>query len=116
MRNSIVGKILMALIFVSVIGGISAGPALARNGDRGHGPAQRGWYDDRGRQWDRWTACVSAPWLLPPGTCLWSSAGLRCPGSVARHQHLPPLSVRHSIGESSTSIADCSRPPYSVPS
>ena len=37
MRNSIVGKILMALIFASMIGGISAGPALARNGDRGQG-------------------------------------------------------------------------------
>ena len=59
MRNSIVGKILMVLIFASVIGGMSAGPALARNGDRGHGPAPRGWYDDRGRHdnrgrhWDR---------------------------------------------------------------
>ena len=53
MRNSIVGKILMALIFASLIGGISAGPALARDGYRDHGPAQRGWHDDRGRQWDR---------------------------------------------------------------
>ena len=53
MRNSIVGKILIALIFLSLIGGISAELALARNGDRGYGPAQRGWYDDRGRQWDR---------------------------------------------------------------
>jgi hypothetical protein len=50
MRNSIVGKILMALIFASLIGGMSAGPALARNGDRGYGPApqQRGYYDHRG--------------------------------------------------------------------
>ena len=29
MRTSIVGKILMALIFASVIGGLSAGPALS---------------------------------------------------------------------------------------
>ena len=53
MRNSIVGKILMALIFASLIGGISAGPALARDGYRDRGPAHRGWHDDRGRQWDR---------------------------------------------------------------
>ena len=53
MRNSIVGKILMALIFASLIGGISAGPAFARDGYRDRGPAQRGWHDDRGRQWDR---------------------------------------------------------------
>ena len=39
MRNSIVGKILIALIFLSLIGGISAELALARNGDRGYGPA-----------------------------------------------------------------------------
>ena len=49
MRTSIVGKILMALIFASVIGGISAGPALGKNDNRGQGPQQRGYYDDRGR-------------------------------------------------------------------
>jgi hypothetical protein len=52
MRNSIVGKILMALLFASLISALSAGPALARNGDRGHGPSHRGWYNDRGRHWD----------------------------------------------------------------
>ena len=31
MRTSIVGKILMAIIFASVIGGLSAGPALSDN-------------------------------------------------------------------------------------
>jgi len=49
MRISIVGKIMMALIFASVIGGISAGPALGKNDNRGQGPQQRGYYDDRGR-------------------------------------------------------------------
>ena len=48
MRTSIVGKILMALIFASVIGGISAGPALGKNDNRGRGPQQRGWQDNRG--------------------------------------------------------------------
>ncbi len=43
MRISIVGKIMMALIFVSLIGGISAGPALGRNGDRVQRPQQRDW-------------------------------------------------------------------------
>ena len=43
----------MALIFASVIGGISAGPALAKNDKRGQGPQQRGYYDDRGRHDNR---------------------------------------------------------------
>ena len=47
MRTSIVGKLLMALIFASVIGGISAGSALGKNDNKGQGPQQRGWYDDR---------------------------------------------------------------------
>ena len=50
MRTSIVGKILMALIFASVIGGISAGPALAKNDNRGRGPQHRGWQDNRGHR------------------------------------------------------------------
>ena len=49
MRTSIVGKIVIALIFASVIGGISVGPALGKNDNRGQGPQQRGYYDDRGR-------------------------------------------------------------------
>ncbi len=53
MKISIVGKIMMALIFFSLIGGISAGPALGRNGDRVQRPQQRGWADDRDRHWDR---------------------------------------------------------------
>jgi hypothetical protein len=56
MRTSLVGKIMMALIFASVIGGLSAGPALGANGHKGQGPKQqgrhdnRGWYDNRGRR------------------------------------------------------------------
>ena len=53
MRTSIVGKILMVLLFASVIGGLIAGPALGRNGDRGQGPQPRGYYDDRGRHDNR---------------------------------------------------------------
>jgi hypothetical protein len=47
MRNSIVGKILMALIFASLIGGISVGPALGQDYRR-QAPQQRGYYDHRG--------------------------------------------------------------------
>jgi hypothetical protein len=49
MRISIVGKIMTALIFFSLIGGISAGSAFGKNDNRGQGPPQRGYYDDRGR-------------------------------------------------------------------
>jgi hypothetical protein len=54
MKTSVVGRILMAIIFASVIGGISAGPALGKDDNRGHGPKQQGrhdngrWHDDRG--------------------------------------------------------------------
>jgi hypothetical protein len=49
MRTSIVGKIMMALILVSLIGGICAGPALGQDNYRRQGPQPRGYYDDRGR-------------------------------------------------------------------
>jgi hypothetical protein len=48
MRTSIVAKVLMAFIFASVIGGISAGPALGQNDYRRPGPPPRGYYDHRG--------------------------------------------------------------------
>jgi len=51
MRISIVGKIMMALIFVSLIGGISAGSALGQDYRR-QAPQQRGYYDNRGWQGD----------------------------------------------------------------
>ena len=62
MRTSIVGKILMVLIFASVIGGISAGPALGKNDNRGQGPQQRGWHDRNSTRLARQSqpACVSA--------------------------------------------------------
>jgi hypothetical protein len=73
MRTKIVGKILMALIFASVIGGLSAGPALSDNDHRGQtapggynpgntpggydprggGPKQEGRHDNRRWQDDR---------------------------------------------------------------
>ena len=58
MKTSIVGRILMTIIFASVIGGLSAGPALGDNNKRG-GPKQQGRHDnrrfqeDRGRHYDR---------------------------------------------------------------
>jgi len=48
MRTSIVGKIMMALIFASLIGGIYAGPALGQDTYRRQGPQPRGYYDQRG--------------------------------------------------------------------
>jgi hypothetical protein len=53
MRIPVVGKIMMALIIVSLIGGISVLPALGKNDNRGQGPPQRGYYDDRGRHDNR---------------------------------------------------------------
>ena len=50
MRTSIVGKIMMALIFVSLISGISALPALGQDNYRRQGPQPRGYYDNRGWQ------------------------------------------------------------------
>ena len=53
MRTSIVGRILLAFIFASVIGVISAGPALGKNDNRGQGPKQQGRHDNRRWQNDR---------------------------------------------------------------
>jgi hypothetical protein len=53
MRTSIVVKILVVFVFASVIGGISAGPALGKNDNRGQRPQPRGYYDDRGRHDNR---------------------------------------------------------------
>jgi hypothetical protein len=53
MKISNVGKILTALIFASVIGGISAVPAFGQDNYRRQGPQQRGYYDDRGRHDNR---------------------------------------------------------------
>jgi hypothetical protein len=52
MKTSIVGRILMTIIFASVIGGLSAGPALGDNNKRG-GPKQQGRHDNRRFQEDR---------------------------------------------------------------
>ena len=48
MRTSIVGKILMALIFASWISAITAVPALADDRYRRPAPQYRGYYDNRG--------------------------------------------------------------------
>lgn len=40
--GSIVGKIMMAFVFASLIGGVFAGPAFARDNDRGRGQHERG--------------------------------------------------------------------------
>jgi hypothetical protein len=52
MRTSVVGKILMALIFASMIGGLLVVPAFGDNDDRGR-PKQQGRYDNRRWQDDR---------------------------------------------------------------
>jgi hypothetical protein len=46
--RSIVGKIVMALVFASMIGGISIAPAFARDNGRGHGQEERGRHEARG--------------------------------------------------------------------
>ena len=48
MRISIVGKIMMAIIFASMIGVMSAESALGQDHYRRQGPPQRGYYDHRG--------------------------------------------------------------------
>jgi hypothetical protein len=49
MRTSIVGRILMAIVFASLIGGISAGSALGQDRYRRQAPPPRGYYDNHGR-------------------------------------------------------------------
>jgi hypothetical protein len=49
MRTSIVGRILTAFIFASVIGGLSAGSALGQDRYMRPGPPPHGYYDGRGR-------------------------------------------------------------------
>jgi hypothetical protein len=49
MRTSIVGRLLTALIFASVISGLSPGSALGQDNYRRQAPQQHGYYDDRGR-------------------------------------------------------------------
>ena len=49
MKTSIVGRILMAIIFASMIGGISAGSAFGQDRYRRQVPPPRGYYDDHGR-------------------------------------------------------------------
>ncbi len=77
MRTPIVGKILLALIFTSVIGGLSVGPAFGDNDHRG-GPKQQGrhdnrdrrdnrsWHDNRGREVYRPYRYGPAPIYAPP--------------------------------------------------
>jgi len=54
MRTSVVGKIIITLIFALMIGGLLLAPAFGDNDHRG-GPKQQGrhdnrrWHDDRGR-------------------------------------------------------------------
>ena len=113
MRNSIVGKILMALLFASLISALSAGPALARNGDRDHGPAPRGYYDDRGRQWDHGRRVYRPQGYYRPGPRYGPPIYPVPVPSPGVSLFCPSRSTFDR--ESSTSIPDCSRPPYSVP-
>lgn len=94
MRTSIVGKILMALIFASVIGGLSAGPALGKNNNRGYGPKQKGWHDnrrwhhDRGYRPYRYYRYAPEPIYAPPPVIY---APLPSPGISV---FFPPIHIR----------------------
>jgi len=48
-----VGKIVMALVFVFMIGGISIAPAFGRDNSRGHGQQERGRHEARPRGYYR---------------------------------------------------------------
>jgi len=48
----IAGKIMMGLVFASMIGGLSAGPALGRDDFRYPGPYDQGRYERRGQDRD----------------------------------------------------------------
>lgn len=88
MRTSIVGKILMALIFASVIGGISAGPALGKNDNRSQGPKHRSWHDNRSREVYRPYRYRPAPVYAPPPVIY---APLPSPGISI---FFPPIVIR----------------------
>jgi hypothetical protein len=49
MKTSIVGKLLITLLFASAIGGLSAGSALGQDRYRKPAPPPHGYYDGRGR-------------------------------------------------------------------
>ena len=94
MKTKIVGKILMALIFASVIGGLSAGPALADNDHRGKGPKQQGrhdnrrWQEHRGREVYRPYRYQPEPIYAPPPVIY---APLPSPGI---NFFFPPIHIR----------------------
>jgi hypothetical protein len=68
MRTKIVGKLLMALIFASVIGGLSAGPALSDNDHRGKQGRHdnRSWHNNHGREVYRPYRYRPEPIYAPP--------------------------------------------------
>jgi len=51
--RSTVGKIVMALVFASMIGGISIAPAFAKDNDKGHSQQGRGGHEARPRGYNR---------------------------------------------------------------
>jgi hypothetical protein len=94
MRTSIVGKILMALIFASLIGGLSVGPAFGDNDRRGKGLKQQGrhdnrrWHDNRNRRVYRPYRYQPAPVYAPPPVIY---APLPSPGISI---FFPPIHIR----------------------
>jgi hypothetical protein len=78
--SSTVGRIVMALVFASMIGGISIAPAFGRDGDRREGYRDRGRYEhgryDRGRRYDRG---YYAPVYAPPPV-VYAPAPYQSPG------------------------------------
>ncbi len=90
--RSTVGRIVMALVFASMIGGISIAPAFGRDEHRREGYHERGRYEHDRR------AYYPPPPLLP-GACLCASTGCLCPGPVSVAGHQPRLPHPYSIGD-----------------
>ena len=88
MRTSFVGKILMAIIFASVIGGLSAGPALGDNDHRRGRHDNRRWQEHRGREVYRPYRYRPEPIYAPPPVIY---APLPSPGI---NFFFPPIHIR----------------------
>ena len=94
--SSMVGKIVMAIVFASMIGGISIAPAFGRDGDDRRGYKRKVGTSTAGMSTG--TTSVDGTYLVPTTTptCLCATTGRLCPGPVAGHQ--PRLPHPYSVG------------------